>query len=719
MRSHHQSGEVIANRYRIIDILGEGNSGITYGVEDLQTKQKIALKAFSFQKMTDWKMMELFEREAKILQQLNHPAIPSYLDYFQVDTEDERAFYIAQQLAEGQSLATLVDGGWHRTETEVKEIAVELLKILVYLHLQKPPIIHRDIKPHNIIRRDDGKIFLVDFGAVKHTYHSTLMRGSTVVGTFGYMAPEQFRGQAFPATDLYSLGATILFLLTHRSPAELPVERLKLDFRDRIQVSEEFADWLEKILEPDVEDRFTSASEALAILQPQSKPIIQSLPWQGIGIAMGLSISAIAGFQVLNAYKYSLLNAWGFTSYLHTAIYNESIDVQDYINGGGDINGRNKSGGTLLHDAVDRSNLDAAQFLLDRGVDVNGQDNQGLTPLHLAKSEAMVKLLIERGANVNQRNYQGQTPLHLAKTQPVVEFLIFHGADVNLADNQGKTILHHLSQTQHTDIIKLALDRGANLNLQDNQGKTLLHLAIENRNRKLALFAIKNKANLNLEDNQGHTPLYIAKKIKLFHIVSFLKSNGAKFSSADLKELTTNWQNWQTSLCSPYELAWLIANEIDINTKNKNGFTPLLYTLKWNCRNQEEAARLLINAGADVNVQENEGNTALHLTRKQKIVEMLLNAGANVNIKNNVGDTPLHSVVNYSNLVQLLVDKGADVNASNNKGKTPLHFTRRTSTARLLINAGADITVRDNKGNLPPIYANLCRRRNSRTQFCQ
>ncbi len=83
------------------------------------------------------------------------------------------------------------------------------------------------------------------------------MRGSTVVGTYGYMAPEQFRGQAVPTTDLYGLGATLLFLLTHRSPAELPTDRLKIDFRSRVQISEDFADCLEKMLDPDVEERFS------------------------------------------------------------------------------------------------------------------------------------------------------------------------------------------------------------------------------------------------------------------------------------------------------------------------------------------------------------------------------------------------------------------------------------------------------------------------------
>jgi serine/threonine protein kinase len=234
MEQLHHPEEVIADRYRILGTLGEGGTGTTYLAESLKNGEQVALKALSLHRMTDWKMMELFEREAKILSQLNHPSIPKYLGYFQVETPEDHYFYIAQQLAEGKTLAGLVESGWRTSEDEVRRIAIQILEILVYLHSLKPPVVHRDIKPQNIIRRDDGQVFLVDFGAVQHTYYTNFMRGSTVVGTYGYMAPEQFRGQAVPATDLYALGATLLFLLTHRSPADLESDGLKINGSPRL-----------------------------------------------------------------------------------------------------------------------------------------------------------------------------------------------------------------------------------------------------------------------------------------------------------------------------------------------------------------------------------------------------------------------------------------------------------------------------------------------------
>ena len=270
MSELHRNGEIVRSRYQIINVLGEGGIGITYGAQDLQTGDRVALKALSFRRINDWKILELFEREAKVLAQLNHPAIASYLDYFQIDTESDRGFYIVQELVEGRSLFQAIADGWHGSEEDVQAIVKQVLEILIYLHELKPPVIHRDIKPQNLIMQTDGKIMLVDFGAVQDTYRNTQIGGSTVVGTYGYMPPEQFRGKAVPATDLYALGATILFLLTGRSPADLPEQKLKINFRGSVNISEHFANWLDKMIEPAIEDRFSNARQALNSLQAQA-----------------------------------------------------------------------------------------------------------------------------------------------------------------------------------------------------------------------------------------------------------------------------------------------------------------------------------------------------------------------------------------------------------------------------------------------------------------
>ncbi|WP_310485374.1 serine/threonine-protein kinase [Chamaesiphon sp. VAR_48_metabat_403] len=267
----HQSEQVLNDRYQILHILGQGGIATTYAAKDIETDVTVAIKVMSLRRAQDWKAIELFEREAKILAQLNHPAIPQYLDYFQIDTERDREFYIVQSLAPGTPLSTLIERGWEPEVKEVEYIAAQVLEILNYLHRLAPPVIHRDIKPQNLIKSVEGKISLVDFGAVQDTYHQTVTGGSTVVGTYGYMAPEQFRGQAFLSTDLYGLATTLLFLLTRADPSCLPHKQLKINFRSTLKLPNKFADWLDRMLEPTVEQRFTTAIEALAVLQGLQK----------------------------------------------------------------------------------------------------------------------------------------------------------------------------------------------------------------------------------------------------------------------------------------------------------------------------------------------------------------------------------------------------------------------------------------------------------------
>jgi eukaryotic-like serine/threonine-protein kinase len=132
--------ELLINKYQIIDILGQGGVGITYRARDIETDRIVAIKALSLKRAKDWKAIELFDREAKILSQLNHPAIPQYIDSFQVDTEidavdsrstpfRDRQYYIVQTLAEGESLFDAVESGWKPTIDEAKDIAIQVLEI--------------------------------------------------------------------------------------------------------------------------------------------------------------------------------------------------------------------------------------------------------------------------------------------------------------------------------------------------------------------------------------------------------------------------------------------------------------------------------------------------------------------------------------------------------------------------------------------------------------
>jgi Serine/threonine protein kinase len=256
--------QLLRNRYEIHSVLGEGGFATTYQGIDTHTQTQVAIKTLSFAQMEDWKALESFERESIVLARLDHPGIPKYIDFFYEDTETDRCFYLVRELAVGESLSDLAKKGWRAREEEIKHIIEQLLEILVYLHNLIPPVIHRDIKPSNIIYQPDtGKVFLIDFGSVQDAFG-----GGTFVGTFGYIAPEQLRGETSPRSDIYSVAMTLAFLLTQREPSELPFQRMKINLRSlKISASKEILEWLEKASELIPDDRFYSAEHALRSLR--------------------------------------------------------------------------------------------------------------------------------------------------------------------------------------------------------------------------------------------------------------------------------------------------------------------------------------------------------------------------------------------------------------------------------------------------------------------
>jgi hypothetical protein len=216
--------------------------------------------------MGEWKALELFEREAAVLRQLEHPGVPRVFESFEVEDELGLRFCVVQELLPGRSLAAWIADGWHVREEQVVDIAEQALDILSYLHTRDPPVVHRDIKPENILLGDNGKVSLVDFGSVG-LLHAQAGGAGTVAGTFGYMAPEQASGNAGPAADLYSLGATLLFLAGQRAPTAYPRRGLHLALRGHVKLSPATLAWLERMLEPTPADRFAGASEALTALR--------------------------------------------------------------------------------------------------------------------------------------------------------------------------------------------------------------------------------------------------------------------------------------------------------------------------------------------------------------------------------------------------------------------------------------------------------------------
>lgn len=240
--------------------IGEGQAS-TWRGRDPQNNP-VVIKVLELDHRAHWKGIELFEREVGTLAQLAHPQIPRLVASDLGRTQATRWMF-AQQWIDGPDLRELT----LQTEAEVYDLAFQVLTILAYLQSFSPPVIHRDIKPANIVRQA-GVYFLVDFGAVQLVTPSD-EGGSTVVGTSGYMPPEQLMGRAVPASDLFSLGMTLVRVVTGCEPDSLPVHRLRIVWRDRlvVPISSSLRDFIDTLISPHIEDRFQDAQHALDSLQ--------------------------------------------------------------------------------------------------------------------------------------------------------------------------------------------------------------------------------------------------------------------------------------------------------------------------------------------------------------------------------------------------------------------------------------------------------------------
>jgi serine/threonine protein kinase len=263
-----ETNQILQNRYQLQKLLGRNAGRQTWLAIDLETQETVVLKLLAFGEEVQWEDLKLFEREAQVLQQLSHPRIPKYRDYFSID-DRHLWFGLVQEYIPGESLRELLDRGKKFTPAEIVALAKQILQILTYLHELSPPVLHRDIKPSNLILggdRQEPQIYLVDFGAVQDKA-SAEGKTFTVVGTYGYAPMEQFGGRAVAASDLYGLGATLIHLLVGISPAELPQDDVRIEFKHLTSASDLFMRWVEKMTEPSVKKRFSSAREAIAAFE--------------------------------------------------------------------------------------------------------------------------------------------------------------------------------------------------------------------------------------------------------------------------------------------------------------------------------------------------------------------------------------------------------------------------------------------------------------------
>ena len=285
----------LRDRYRVLGALGRGGFGATFLARDQSLPGYPTCVIKQLRPTTTVPNLlemarDLFQREANILGKIgNHPQLPRLLDYFEMSHE----FYLVQEHVSGSTLQKEVKHNGPFTEVGVKQFLKEVLPVVEYIHKNK--IIHRDIKPANLIRRDqDKQLVMIDFGAVKDKVNAPAVDPSDetaltayAIGTPGYAPPEQMAMRPVYASDIYAIGVTCVYLLTGRSPKDLPYDPQtgELRWQEFAFVSSHFDQILTKMLNISVHNRYQSASDVLRDLDMEEhfESLSQNMAFATVG----------------------------------------------------------------------------------------------------------------------------------------------------------------------------------------------------------------------------------------------------------------------------------------------------------------------------------------------------------------------------------------------------------------------------------------------------
>jgi serine/threonine protein kinase len=322
-----QANTVLQRRYKVLGILGGGGMGTVYQARDLNfpdVRRLVAVKEMlnpSTDSALHASTLKTFQREANILATLNHPAIPKIFDFF--DQNDR--MYLVMEYINGSDMESLLSKTRELPMDKLIEWSIDLCDVVNYLHTQPSPIVFRDLKPSNIMVDNFGKIRLIDFGIAK--IFDSGVKKHTMIGTEGYCAPEQYKGDVTILSDIYALGATLHHILTRKDPRlETPfsfAERPIPDYNS--QVPDIFINVVEKALEFEPAKRWQSCAEMKAELE-KLRHTPQILLKQG-----GKEVPALAGatdFFADISSKGSVEPRWKFTT--EDEIRGTPISYRDY-----------------------------------------------------------------------------------------------------------------------------------------------------------------------------------------------------------------------------------------------------------------------------------------------------------------------------------------------------------------------------------------------------
>ncbi|KAK9962123.1 hypothetical protein ABG768_007501 [Culter alburnus] len=595
-----------------------------------------------------------------------------------------------------------------------------------FLHSMKPPILHLNLKPANILLDDHLHVKISDFGLIKWEEFSSkteFIEHLTARGNINYVPPETFTQNPEPPGtkyDVYSISIIMWEILTQQRPYQgLSMTEIL------IKVSSGKRPGVEKIPEdkpPECEDmigvmqqcwhqdcsqrpafceivRITEVlSEVLKIPDTISGGEIRKrLPeqvWNLKKTADSSDDSSIHSLLVRKDFEsfknvvrkehVSTLFKDNNTLLHHAVASGDRESVQMVLDLGASVNCQSVKGYTPLIVAVLHKFYDICSLLTKRGADVNLSDGDQWTALHFAVQtgdDRAARLLLDNKASADAKEKDGWTPLHLAAQnghENIVRILLPRLVAVDEQEHEsGRTPLHMACIYGHVHIAKLLLKKGADVNKQDNLQSTSLHLAADEGHFRVVRLLVNSGADLKTVDEQSYSPLHFAALKGYTGICRLLLSKG-------LDPNIRTYQNWTAMHLAalkghPEPILVLEEHHGSVNIQGKDGWTPLHLACH---HGQEEVVTVLLTAGADPNLAEDNGWTPLHLACNSSCfpsVLQLISHQANVNAQNNSQSTPLHLAVQLSNIpiIKALLMNNAQRGIKDSKGCTALTLAQR------------------------------------------
>ncbi|CAI5795362.1 repeat and kinase domain-containing 1 [Podarcis lilfordi] len=607
-----------------------------------------------------------------------------------------------------------------------------------FLHSLKPPLLHLDLKPGNILLDANMHVKISDFGLCKWMEESSLMEyieRSAQRGSLSYIPPEiLLQSPSPPGTkfDVYSFGIVIWEILTQKKPYsgvktmavivtvatgqrpsmepirdDWPAEcQQMVDLMKRCwdQEPQRRPSFTDVVVETDMLLSLTQCpvvdlenerfSRKMSVKPPfsrreQRKGTNGSSPFQEAHNSAENEKDQAHCFpqnevESLEALVMSEEVSKSHEDTLHLMVASGNLEkVKFLLRQGADVNKRIACGYTPLILAVQKRSLETILLLIQHGADVNMADEDNWSPLHFVAQngdDRIARLLLDHKANVDTRELDGWTPLHLASQnnfENVVRVLLSRQADPNAQENEGRTALHLAACYGHIKLVKMLASQGADLERKQRNLRTPLHLAVEKGKFRVVQYLLKNGVEVNSLDQNHYSALHMAVAKGKYLICEKLIKYGA------IVDLRTDkgWTPLHLASIEGYVdiIHLLVDNHGKVNARGSLDWTPLHLAARYS-----EAAAIseLLRSGADPNATENLGWTPLHLSVQRGAFLSILNLlehKADVNIRNKVGWTPTHLAVLKDNvaIVKTLLDAGALLELEDNAGCTPLQLAIR------------------------------------------